>query len=61
VEHTINAFGWSRCVWGGDWPVVTLGSSLSTWVAATHALIDGCSASEKTALLSGNAKRIWGL
>jgi predicted TIM-barrel fold metal-dependent hydrolase len=61
VEHAINAFGWNRCVWGGDWPVVTLGSSLSTWVAATHALIDGCSASEKTALLSGNAKRIWGL
>ena len=61
VEHTINAFGWSRCVWGGDWPVVTLGSSLSTWVAATHALINGCSASEKAALLSENAKRIWRL
>lgn len=61
VEHAINAFGWDRCVWGGDWPVVTLGSSLSTWVAATHALIDGCSASEKSALLSSNAKRIWRL
>ncbi len=61
VEHAINAFGWGRCVWGGDWPVVTLGSSLSTWVAATHALIDGCSAAEKIALLSGNAKRIWRL
>ncbi len=61
VEHAINTFGWNRCVWGGDWPVVTLGSSLSTWVAATHALIDGCSASEKAALLSENAKRIWRL
>jgi predicted TIM-barrel fold metal-dependent hydrolase len=61
VEHAINIFGWNRCVWGGDWPVVTLGSSLSTWVAATHALIDGCSAPEKAALLSENAKRIWRL
>ncbi len=61
VEHAINAFGWGRCVWGGDWPVVTLGSSLSTWVAATHALIEGCSASERAALLFTNAKRIWRL
>lgn len=61
VEHAINTFGWSRCVWGGDWPVVTLGSSLSTWVAATHALIEGCSTSQKSALLSENAKRIWRL
>ncbi len=61
VEHAISVFGWNRCVWGGDWPVVTLGSPLSTWVAATHALIEGCSASEKAALLSQNAKRIWRL
>lgn len=61
VEHCISAFGWNRCVWGGDWPVVTLGSSLSTWVAATHALISGASRDEKAALLAGNAKRIWKL
>jgi predicted TIM-barrel fold metal-dependent hydrolase len=61
VEHCISAFGWNRCVWGGDWPVVTLGSSLSTWVAATHALIAGASLDERTALLSQNAKRIWRL
>jgi predicted TIM-barrel fold metal-dependent hydrolase len=61
VEHCIAAFGWNRCVWGGDWPVVTLGSSLSTWVAATHALIAGASHAEKAALFAGNAKRIWKL
>ena len=61
VEHCIAAFGWDRVVWGGDWPVVTLGSSLSTWVAATHALICGASIDEKTKLFSVNAKRIWGL
>lgn len=61
VEHCLNSFGWSRAVWGGDWPVVTLGSSLSTWVAATHAMIAGVSQSEKSALLSENAKRIWNL
>ena len=61
VEHTIGAFGWDRVVWGSDWPVCTLGGGLSTWVAATHALIAGASADEKAKLLSGNARRIWRL
>jgi predicted TIM-barrel fold metal-dependent hydrolase len=61
VEHTIESFGWDRVVWGSDWPVCTLGGGLSTWVAATHALLSGASAEERTKLLSGNARRIWGL
>lgn len=61
VEHTIAAFGWDRIVWGSDWPVCTLGGNLSTWVATTHALIQGCSPEERTKLLSANARRIWNL
>jgi predicted TIM-barrel fold metal-dependent hydrolase len=61
VEHTIGAFGWDRVVWGSDWPVCTLGGGLSTWVAATQALIAGASAEEKAKLLSGNARRLWRL
>lgn len=61
VEHTVGSFGWDRVVWGSDWPVCTLGGSLSTWVAATHALLAGASADEKAALLSANARRIWKL
>ncbi|RVP11298.1 amidohydrolase [Sinorhizobium meliloti] len=61
VEHTISVFGWDRVVWGSDWPVCTLGGNLSTWVAATQALIEGCSPQERTKLLSGNARRIWNL
>lgn len=61
VEHTIGAFGWNRVVWGSDWPVCTLGGTLSTWVAATHALMAGASMDERTKLLSGNARQLWGL
>ncbi len=61
VEHTISTFGWDRVVWGSDSPVCTLGGHIETWVAATHALIDGCSATEKAALLHNNAQRIWTL
>jgi predicted TIM-barrel fold metal-dependent hydrolase len=61
VERTITSFGWNRVVWGSDWPVCNLGGGLSAWVAATHALIGGSSSDERDALLSGNARRIWGL
>jgi predicted TIM-barrel fold metal-dependent hydrolase len=61
VEHLIGAFGWERVVWGSDSPVVTLGGSLSDWVAATRALLEGVSADERAALYHRNAIRIWGL
>lgn len=61
VQHTITQFGWDRVVWGSDWPVCTLGGGLATWAAATHALLDGTSESERDKLYSGNAKRIWRL
>ena len=60
-EHCVSAFGWDRVVWGSDWPVVTLGGTLSTWVAATHALLTDASVSERHRLLASNAQRIWHL
>ncbi|MDB5523771.1 MAG: amidohydrolase 2 [Rhizobium sp.] len=61
AEHTISSFGFDRMIWGSDWPVCTLAGSLSTWVAATHALLEGASKEEKAKLLSGNAIRLWDL
>ena len=59
VEHCIAAFGWDRVVWGSDWPICLAAGSLSHWVEATHALLRGCSESERHALLAGNAQRIY--
>ncbi|MBO9099839.1 MULTISPECIES: amidohydrolase family protein [unclassified Rhizobium] len=61
IEHSIASFGWDRVIWGSDWPVCTLGGGLSTWVAATHALIAGCSESERARLYRQNAQRLWNL
>jgi len=61
VEHAILSFGWNRVVWGSDWPVCTLTASLSIWVAATHAIVKGCSLDERTRLFRANATRIWRL
>jgi predicted TIM-barrel fold metal-dependent hydrolase len=61
VDHCIDRFGWDRIVWGSDWPVCTLNGSLSTWVAATQALISGASVAEREKFLWRNASRIWRL
>ena len=61
VEHAIASFGWDRVVWGSDWPVCTLTASLSIWVAATHAIVKGCSLDERARLFRANATRIWRL
>jgi predicted TIM-barrel fold metal-dependent hydrolase len=61
IEHTIASFGWGRVVWGSDWPVCTQTASLSTWVAATHTIVGGCSLDERTRLFRANATRIWRL
>lgn len=61
VDTVTSAFGFKRMVWGSDWPVCTLGGTLSTWVAATHALFAGASESERLGLFSANASRLWAL
>lgn len=61
VATVLEAFGPSRMVWGSDWPVVTLGGTLSVWVAATHALLADLTADERQAILSGNAARLWSI
>ncbi|TBC90249.1 amidohydrolase (plasmid) [Rhizobium leguminosarum] len=61
LEHVIASFGWDRVVWGSDWPVCTLGGGLSSWVAATHAMLFGVSEAERSKLLFANAQRLWSL
>lgn len=61
IEHVVEAFGVNRICWGGDWPVCTLGGGLSTWTAATRAIVAGWSRDERDKLFSRNAERIWGV
>ena len=61
VGHVVESFGFERLVWGGDWPVCTLGGGLSTWVAATRAMFAAASGDERAALYRRNAERIWKL
>jgi predicted TIM-barrel fold metal-dependent hydrolase len=61
VDHALACFGWDRVVWGGDWPVCTLGASLSRWVAATQELTASATEEQRAKLYHRNAERLYRL
>jgi predicted TIM-barrel fold metal-dependent hydrolase len=60
-EVILAAFGWSRLVWGSDYPVCTLTKGLTVWKAVTDELIRSASPREADALAFLNAQRIYRL
>jgi L-fuconolactonase len=59
VDDLLAAFGPQRLLWGSDWPVLRLVTKYDAWVAATDALLAGLAASDREAILGGNAERIY--
>lgn len=61
VDHCLDAFPPDRVVFGGDWPVCTLGASLGEWVQALRRIIASRCDDDQGALLHGNAARLYRL
>ena len=61
VEYCIECFGWDRVVWGSDWPVCNINSSLSDWMAITQTIVGGEDPSNQEKLFRKNALRIYGI
>jgi predicted TIM-barrel fold metal-dependent hydrolase len=60
-DHVLTAFGPSRMLWGGDWPVVNLGTGMPDWITLTHALLSGLQPAEQAQVCSGTARRVYRL
>lgn len=60
VEQLFATFGSRRMLWGSDWPVVNLASGYVDWLRVADALA-GASGAERSALLGGNAARVYGI
>jgi predicted TIM-barrel fold metal-dependent hydrolase len=58
-QHVLSQFGWTRVVWGGDWPVCTLSATLAQWVATALDLAQGASEEQRAGLFQLNAERIY--
>ena len=61
VNHSLDAFGPDRVVFGGDWPVCLLGAPLKRWVECLTQIIASRPAAEQRKLWSENALRHYSL
>lgn len=59
VSTALEAFEPSRCMFGSNWPVDRIASSYDALVAAFFELIGTCSASEREAICSANAEKLY--
>jgi L-fuconolactonase len=59
IECCRQAFGPSRLLFGGDWPVCTAGGSLRAWVDAVRSCVSGWPEEQQRALFWENASRVY--
>ena len=58
VEHAIEVFGWERVIWGSDWPVVEITSTLRDWADRPGQSSAGESEENRRKLFTENAIRV---
>ncbi len=61
VNHVLDVFGPDRVMFGGDWPVCTLGATYKQWVEALRAIVKNRPDVEQRKLFHDNAVRVYGL
>jgi|LWDU01.1.fsa_nt_gi L-fuconolactonase len=61
VNACLDAFGEDRVIFGGDWPVCTLGASLSQWISVLREIIADRSQTAQEKLFHLNAGRLYRL
>ena len=61
INHVLAEFGPDRVVFGGDWPVCTLGAPLAAWVKALREVVQDRSLADQRKLFHDNALRIYRL
>lgn len=61
VNHTLDTFGPDRVMFGGDWPVCTLGATLKEWVEGLKAVVANRPAEQQRKLFHDNAMRVYAL
>ncbi|HSU35644.1 MAG TPA: amidohydrolase family protein, partial [Propionibacteriaceae bacterium] len=59
LEYALAVFGPRRCLFGSDWPVLTLAGSYSGWRDAVLDAVAGLSDAEVEAVLHGNARALY--
>jgi L-fuconolactonase len=61
VEHTLQCFGFDRCMYGSDWTVSELTHRYPVWVQLLDEVVAGASPDERRKLFRDTARRIYRL
>lgn len=61
VNYCLDTFGPDRVVFGGDWPVCTLGATYQEWATALRTIIADRSTADQQKLLYDNAAKIYSI
>lgn len=61
VNHVLDVFGPDRVMFGGDWPVCTLGATFREWVDALKSIVKERSEAQQQKLFHDNAMRVYRL
>lgn len=61
VNGTIEAFGWDRVMYAGDWPVCTLAATYAEWLGAVRTIIQDRPQADQAKLLHDNAIKFYGI
>ena len=59
LAHALTEFGPDRCLFGSDWPVMTLAASYSDWLELVVSLVPG--EDDRRAVLAWTAERVYEL
>jgi L-fuconolactonase len=57
LAHALAEFGPDRCLFGSDWPVMTLAAAYSDWLDLVVSLVPG--EDERRAVMAGTAERVY--
>lgn len=61
INYCLDTFGPDRVIFGGDWPVCKLGTSLSDWFTAIKEIISIRSEEDQKKLMRDNAIKFYPL
>ena len=61
VNHVLDSFGPDRVMFGGDWPVCTLGATYREWLVALQSIVKERKREERMKLFHDNAVRVYNL
>jgi L-fuconolactonase len=61
VREALETFGPGRCLFGSDWPVMTLATDYGQWLRLVRDALEGLPTADRRAVIRANAERIYRL